>query len=303
MYKKIIDEICHELNIDCTYLSKDWLIKLAKDNQVKYIAGNKFPLNNYVIGRIMDDKYALYEILNDLSIPVCLHHIFFNEFNPQDYCKGCQTKEDLLKAFNEYGRNVIIKPNKGSQGKGVMHIIDEHTLLKETKELLVTNYSISMQPFYKIKNEYRTIILDNEVKLLFKKINPTVIGDGKSTLKELLIAFNKEYFSDKEIPNIIPKDGEEYIYDFHFNLSTGSIASVDIDSNLKEKITSLALKVTKKVGIRFASVDIIETTDNELLVLEANSGVTIDKAINFLKDGYNIAKNIYKEAIIKMFEE
>ena len=303
MYKTIIDEICHELNIECTYLSKDWLIKLKKDNKIKYVAGNKFPLNNYVVGRIMDDKYALYEILNNLSIPVCLHHIFFNEFNTKDYCKGCQRKEDLINTFNEYGKNVIIKPNKGSQGKGVIHIKDEITLLKEAKELLTTNYSISMQPFYKIKNEYRTIILDNEVKLLFKKINPTVIGNGKSTLKELLIDFNKEYFSDKEIPNIIPKDGEEYIYDFHFNLSNGSIASTDIKPSLKEKIISLALEVTKKVGIRFASVDIIETVDNELFVLEANSGVTIDKAINYLNDGYNIAKNIYKEAIIKMFTE
>ncbi|MBQ1645337.1 MAG: hypothetical protein II052_00415, partial [Prevotella sp.] len=36
-----------------------------------------------------------------------------------------------------------------------------------------------------IKNEYRAIVLDNEIKLLYKKINPTVIGDGSSTLKEL----------------------------------------------------------------------------------------------------------------------
>ena len=50
-------------------------------------------------------------------------------------------------------------------------------------------------------------------------------------------------------------------------------------------------------------IDIIETNDNDLLVLEVNSGVSIDKCTNFIKDGYNIAKSIYKEAVIEMFKD
>ena len=53
----------------------------------------------------------------------------------------------------------------------------------------------------------------------------------------------------------------------------------------------------------FASIDIFETIDNKFLVLEANSGVTINKAINFIPNGYEITKSIYKEAINKMFSE
>ena len=301
MFYELIKEICKELNIEYTILSKDWIIKLEKDNKVKYLTGNKFDLNGHAIGNIMDDKYALYEILNNLNIPVCEHNIFYAENNHQDYAIGCNKKEDIINCFHKYNEDVVVKPNKGSMGIGVYHITNKDELIDVTNNLLIKNYSISICPYYHIKNEYRVIVLDNEIKLIYKKINPIVIGDGKSTLKELLIKFNSNYYIDKEIPNIIPKKNEIYTYDFHFNLSKGSIATIDIDSNTKEKICQLALEVSKKVGITFASIDIIETTDNKLLVLEANSGVTINKAINFIPNGYNVAKNIYKEAIIKMF--
>lgn len=45
MFHEIIKEICQELNIKYTYLSKDWIVKLEYNNKVKYLAGNKFDLN------------------------------------------------------------------------------------------------------------------------------------------------------------------------------------------------------------------------------------------------------------------
>ena len=302
MFKKILVDICQELNIKYTFLSNDWVTKLERDNKVRYLTGNKFDLNGHAVGNILDDKYALYDVLNNLNIPVCRHSIIYASDNKNYYANNCKSQEDIINIFNEYNNDVIIKPNKGSMGIGVYHITNELELLDKVKNLLVKNYSISICPFYKIKNEYRVIILDNQVKLIFKKINPIVVGDGKSTLKELLLKFNYNYYIDKDIPNIILKKNEEYIYDFHFNLSRGSIASTKIDNELKDKIINMALDASKKVGIRFASIDIIETMDRNLLILEVNSGVTINKVINYIPNGYNMAKDIYKEAILKMFE-
>ncbi len=301
MFQELIKEICEELNIKYTYLSKNWVIRLEKGNQVRYLTSNKFDLNGHALGMIMDDKYAFYDTLKSLNIPACEHHIFYNQDNENDFAECCHTKEDLIKCFNDYQNDVVIKPNHGAVGHGVYHITNEKRLFSKTKELFKTNYSISICPYYHAKNEYRVIVLDNQVKLIFKKYNPKVIGDGKSTLKELLVKFNPSYFTDVEVANIIPKKDEEYVYDFRFNLSRGAIASVDIDHEIKAKVTKLALEVTRKVGVTFASIDILETTDNRLLVLEANSGVTINKVIHFIPDGYNIAKAIYKEAILKMF--
>lgn len=302
MSRQIIEEVCKELNIKYTNLSKNWITKLEYKNNIRYLSYNKFDLNGYVIGKIMDDKYAMYDILKNLHIPVTEHNIFYREGNTSSFAEGCNTKASILNCFKKYNSDVVIKPNLGYQGKGVYHITNEKDLLEVTEDLFKHNYSISICPFYKIKNEYRVIILDSIVKLIYKKINPMVVGDGMSTLKELLMRFNEHYFQDKDIPDTILKNGEAYTYDFRFNLSKGAIASTDIETKLKDKIITLAIDVTKKVGIRFASVDIIETEDNKILVLELNSGVTINKATNFIPNGYNIAKEIYKEAILKLFE-
>ena len=69
-----------------------------------------------------------------------------------------------------------------------------------------------------------------------------------------------------------------------------------IDTDIKEKLSEIALTVSKKVGIVFASIDIVELSDHSLLVLEANSGVSIDKCTKKIKNGKDLAKNIYKEA-------
>ena len=303
MFQKIIKEICNELNIKYKILSKGWVIQLKKDNEIRYLTGNKFDLNGHAVGNIMDDKYAFYECLKELNIPICEHTIFYNQNNNNEFAIGCHTKEELIDCFKKYNSNVVIKPNKGSMGIGVFHITNESDLLKMTDMLFKKNYSISICPFYHIKNEYRVIVLDDEIKLIFKKINPIVIGDGVSTLKELLVKFNKNYFKNINVPDLVLKKDEKYVYDFHFNLSKGSIASLEVEETLKERIIKLAKEVTNKVDIRFASVDIIETIDKKLLVMEANSGVTINKVIGFIPNGYELAKNIYKEAVLKMFHQ
>ena len=76
---------------------------------------------------------------------------------------------------------------------------------------------------------------------------------------------------------------------------------IELTKDIKKEITELAKKVTKTTGIRFSSIDIVELYDSSILVMEANSGVTINKACNFIDDGYDIAYKIYEQAIQKMF--
>ncbi|MNL72543.1 hypothetical protein D3C87_1978710 [compost metagenome] len=75
------------------------------------------------------------------------------------------------------------------------------------------------------------------------------------------------------------------------------------DETLKKRIIKLAKSAAKAIDIEFATIDIAHISDsNELKVLEINSTVCLDKFKNQLKDGREISKNIYKKAIIKMFE-
>ena len=74
-------------------------------------------------------------------------------------------------------------------------------------------------------------------------------------------------------------------------------------NDLKKELSIIALECAKVINLTFGTIDIIKTTDNKLLVMEINSGVMMSNLINQLDDGYLIAKEIYKEAIKKMFKK
>ena len=292
--QRIIKEICEEKNIEFNLVSKDWIMILKKNNKIKSISGYKFCLNNHSSGIICDDKYAIYDTLKLMNIPVIEHKIVFKNYN----------REEIIKFFQDNNNDVVVKSNTGTCGLNIYHVTTIEELFKYIDILLIDNLSISLCPFYKVKNEYRTIILNNTVELFYGKKRPIVYGDGKKTIKELLCEFNYNYFSkinDEKLDLILEKD-KEYMYSWQHNLSRGAIPFEEVDENLKNKIQSLAKKAFNVLDLKFASVDIFELESNEILILEINSGVMIDKYAKFIKNGEEICKNIYSKAIDAMFE-
>ena len=64
-------------------------------------------------------------------------------------------------------------------------------------------------------------------------------------------------------------------------------------------IKDLARKAVDLFGIRFASVDIIETKEG-CMILEINGGVMMENIAGTNGDLYEKAKGIYRDAILKM---
>ncbi len=298
-FHDLIKEICEEEGIDLKILSGNYLLMLTKDNVQKYIWGHKFPLNSHSVGEILDDKYALYCVLNANNIPVIEHRILWNNHSKL----GNDTDKLLVKYFKEFNNKAVIKPNNGSKGIGVSLVESLEDAQKVCQNLFIKNYSISITPFYEIENEYRVIVLDNKVELVYAKNKPVVIGNGTDTIKDLLIKLNPAYFQSKNLANYnkVLKKGEVFEYDWHFNLSKGATANFIKDKKLEEEVKELALKVTNCLGSNFVSVDIIKSHD-KLYVMEVNSGVCINKVCSFIDQDFQIAKNIYHKAIKKMFE-
>ena len=299
-FKEIIKEICTEDNIKYKFLSKDWVIMLEKDGKTRFISGYKFDLNSHGIGLIADDKYALYEVLKSKNIPVIEHKIVYNKMNNLDYAIGCNTYEYVKEYFEKNNNNIVIKPNDGTCGKNVFNVTDVNEIDIVLDKIFLKNYSISMCPFYKIKHEYRAIMLDGENKLLYTKYLPIVTGDGNKTIRQLLLDFNYDYFIDKledsKYDKVLPKN-KTFEYNWKFNLSQGSIAKKLNDKVLQDRLIKIAKQVCKEINLKFGSIDIIETTNNELLVLEVNSGVMLENYIRLNPNEYIYAKDIYRNAI------
>lgn len=306
--QEILKDICNELGIKLTVFSKDWCFLLEKGEISKVISGYKFPLNDHAAGLVADDKYALYELLKIKGIPVVEHKILFAPSNKNNYAVGSNTIEEAVEYFNNNNQELVIKPNNGTCGNGVERIKNLTQLFTQINKLFVTNHSISLCPYYNIKTEYRSIILDGKIECMYAKKRPIIIGNGEKSIKELLNEFNQQYFEEennyfnKNIDlDYIPNAGEVVEYNWQFNLAKGSQVIVDIPKEIKAQIETIALNAYKASNLNFCSVDIVETINDEYLVLEINSGVTIKRYIDLVPNGYQTAKEIYKKAIIKMF--
>lgn len=192
-------------------------------------------------------------------------------------------------------------------GRNVFKIDNLAELEEKYKKLLLTNFAITASPFYDIQTEYRSIIVENSVELIYGKVRPIVIGNGKNTIKELLIKFNPNYFKNDEtlkedIYNTVLPIGEKYEYSWKFNLEGGANINMEVSQELKDRISNMAKYVATELNIKFGSIDIVLTTNNELKVLEINSGVMMKNFINLHPNGEEIAYEIYKKAIINMFK-
>lgn len=292
--QKIIKEICDEKNIKFQLVSKDWIIILEKENIKRFILGYKFPLNNQTVGKICDDKYAVYEIMKYFNIPVVEHFIVFNNYN----------KKEIIEYSKKYNFNVVVKENCGTCGKNMYHVKNQKDLINKINALLKITESVVISPYYNIKTEYRNIILNDEVELTYGKKKPIVIGNNKNTIYELLCDFNKEYFkniSNKKLNKVLNYD-ESYEYNWQFNLSKGSMPFLLEDKIKEEKIQNMAKKISNIIGTKFASIDIIELEDDRLLLLEINSGVMMNNLSTNLENGKQYAKNIYSKVIDEMFK-
>lgn len=305
-FHRLITEICDEEKITVYFLSKDWIVMLERDNKTKFISGYKFDLNGHALGNIMDDKYAMFDVLGKKQIPVISHQILFRPSNKNEYAIGASSYQQAYDFFRENNEDIVIKSNTGTCGSEVYHIIDISEIEPCLDKLFATNFSISLCPFYSIKAEYRVIVLRNQCMLIYGKRRPVVIGDGKRTIRELLLEFNFSYFQNRlqeELYSRILEDGEVYEYSWQFNLSQGAVPFSVSDDTICERINSIISKVFQELDLGFCSIDIVETSDDEMFVMEFNSGVMMKNYMQFVPSGRSIAKDIYKQAIREMFSD
>lgn len=305
-FYRIMSEICEEREIEQKIISYGWITELKKGNISKYLIGYQFELNSAISYNIAGDKYATYEVLKSNNVPTIEHRMIFNPQTRSRYFKN-KFINDAKELLKQNENKLVIKANDSCKGKDVHYCSSEEEIEEIVKKLFEgKNDTLSACPYLEIDYEYRVIYLDGEILYIYKKKKPFVIGDGTSNVKELI---NKKFEKEpvdlsRELSlDYIPKENEEVTISWKHNLSSGAqpIIVDDTDIYLPE-IRKIALAAGKAMNITFASVDIALTNNREILVMEVNGSVCMNKFAEIIPNGYEIAKEIYAKAIDKMFK-
>lgn len=299
---KIIEEVCEEYDIKLQTFSYDWVSKLEYQGQTMFIYGYKFPHNNAAVENICNDKAALSAILDSYGIPNIPHHFFISP-NNKTYIPETGSWKEMSELLDKYGE-IVCKANAGTGGRNMFRVDNQRDLELAIHEIFMKSKTLSIAPYKNIGAEYRVIVSDSKVGVIYEKKRPFVIGNGIDTV-EILIERDislREVELDRNLDlNYIPELNEKVEVSWKHNLRQGSKPFVLTDENLKYRLSSLALTCAKLLDIDFVSIDIVNDEDG-LEILEINSGVMLERFAKSSAENYAIAKEIYKKAILKYFK-
>lgn len=242
----------------------DAVFELKKNNKRVYLKGKDLGLNSSLSNKLSQNKAITYEILRRNKIKSVPH---YQIYHPEVYSifgnqkKRNRTRINMIVKREKFP--LVIKPAKGSSGENVEIVQNKREISKISKNIFERNDEIVLSPFRVINHEYRVVVLNRKVELIFDKVR-----------------------TEKR--------------EFRHNLCLGAKPEVveKTDKNYK-KLEALAKRAAKTLDLNFVSVDIIETDEKGLEVLEINSMVSLGHFAGVSKENYEIAKNIYKKALKK----
>jgi D-alanine-D-alanine ligase-like ATP-grasp enzyme len=294
-----------DLKLDC--LSDGLIYRFSKGPRSLFIYGFYLDVNPSGAVEICKDKEATARVLQHASI-ACIDHRTFYMPNKHPMIPMKDNLKDGYDYAKKHRFSVVVKPPGGAGGGNVYFSQDEKEFQAALSTLLSQNLGICISPRFDSLFEYRVYVLNNQAEITYKKVRPSVLGDGIHTLGELATQYvqKRQHLSPllKAIPphiffdRTIPSKDEPVILTKQHNLAFGASADLEIEPHLKNALQSLALKAANAVGISFASVDLMIKKNGELSVLEINPGIAFDCFLaQHGKEGEKLVKEIYIKAI------
>ncbi|EMD21915.1 ATP-grasp domain-containing protein [Amycolatopsis azurea] len=155
---------------------------------------------------------------------------------------------------------VVLKPNAESGGRDVHRVHTEGELEALVSSLSPRYRALAWSPLLDVEDEFRAVLLDGELLLAYRKVRPP--------------------------------DSREWRHNLHF----GAVPEVCGDHRVNQRLATLGRSAVDALSLRFATVDII-TVDGSYLVLEVNSGVSLERFSHHGEENFRLAGGVYAEAI------
>jgi glutathione synthase/RimK-type ligase-like ATP-grasp enzyme len=282
-------------------LKTEWLVNtssqkilLVSDTKKFYLASGKapgfYPLSKRFNAVMSNNKLIAQNILKRLNYKVIestkiiiSEHKSFAEFWSNLKTKG-------------YKYPVLVKPNKGLWGKGITIAENELELMKTLRQHFKEHSDCMVQPILNEK-EYRIMVLNDEVVLMHSKHNPHIVGDGKSTIKELLdqvatwrkndVYIKWQHKKLKTTQKTILELGQKF--DYHLTkIPTAIYYETFKSKKIPKAVERWALKLAKDIDSSVVGIDVFIpgnfTQVKDFVIIELNSNPGLDYLITHCHD-------------------
>lgn len=238
-----------------------------------------------------------------------------------------RTKQYAYAYAEKIGFPVVVKPNSGSQGVGVAIVHTKTEFFRALADVFKNDRIALVQKPVRGK-DYRLVVLDREVISAYERIPLSVLGDGKSSIRALLLKKQKAFVRARRDTRIrhddprikakllrqgfaltsVPKKNEQiYLLD-NANLSTGG-DSRDVTGIVHKDFKKLAATLTKDMGLRLCGVDLMVDGDiakkpipGTYHILEINAAPGLDHYARSGKEQRTIVENLYRK-ILRQLEK
>jgi len=242
------------------------LYQLGYGKKQKRIAATITSATSCVAVDIASNKLQTNNILKDAGLPV-----------PRGFI--VEKAVELKELISRLGSPLVVKPYNCNHGNGVsLYINNWHDLKNAFYQAKKHSDKVIIEEYIK-GNDYRLLLVDNQLVAAAERTPPHVIGDGKNTIKKLIDNINNysyrgeghekpltriyideivsKYLSEQGYTiNTIPDRGQVVYLRYNGNLSTGGTAR-DITAQVHPSNAELAVRAARVIGLDIAGIDII----------------------------------------------
>lgn len=273
-------------NIPWLLLSARAMVQLGYGVHQKRIQATLSSFSGILAVELACDKEGTKTILKDGGIPVPRGTVI-------------QYLDELSAAIEEVGGfPIVIKPLDGNHGRGISIDVKNQQEAEEAYDLASAaskTRSVIVERYYK-GSDHRILVINGKVAAVAERIPAHVVGDGRSTVEELIDITNQDpnrgdghanvltkITIDKTALNVLEKQGYELTSILAqgeiaylratANLSTGGIA-VDRTDEIHPENVWIAQRVAKLIGLDIAGIDVV--TEDIRKPLKEVDGVIVE---------------------------
>lgn len=301
--------------IPVTRIGDDSLLRLGYGKYSRVISASLTDAPSCISVDIAGNKHLTKQILSDYGIPVPYGQVAYSE-------------DAAIRIAKEIGYPVVIKPCDVNQGKGVtLNIFNEEQVRFAYKEAIKYCRAVIVEKYVE-GTDYRVLVVGNKISAVSERKPPSITGDGKHTIKELIEFENRNPARGEghEKPltkikidsvvlqtlsmqgineNYIPAEGENVVLRGNGNLSTGGTAR-ECTGEIHPANKEMAIKAAKAVGLDIAGIDIktpdisVPINKNNGAVLEVNAAPGLRMHL-YPSEGNS--KNVAEDIVNMLFPE